>query len=486
MEVRMRRIGRLGTAWGSIVVGVAALAQPAAAREAPGAAEVSAAVERYAQDAALVGGAGSAGYDAGFWIRGGDFLLRLNLTLQARYEAFLYGDEQPFVNATSPLSGGHLSGFSLPRATLKLSGEAPCCIAYYAELEFGHFGREVLDSVLLVGGETHGNGPAINGPPPFVNLGPLHQSGNYDTLREAWIEWCPGTALRVRFGQVRIPASRQLMTPPELQQFVDLSLASICTGMILPGYTDRNRDHGILLHGALGPRDRVSWMVSVTNGDGGDSIRNVLDTRTSDNLAYGARVNWAFLEPIGYEEGPLRWQTCTWYGEVGAWGSYYADRVDRPHVQVTDAIRVGVDFAFGYAGSFGALFLTGAGVCGWDGDTDDFVSEEDWWLWFIQAGWMIPGTAFEVVARYGECHFESRFMGQTFETATREVAFGLNYYLNGHGNKLQVDVSIYTTDSNGGVFLFPGDVYAGIPLFLGGGPFGDGGTLLRFQWQLAL
>ena len=36
-------------------------------------------------DASLVGGCGSAGYDGGFWIRGGSFLMKINLTIQTRY-----------------------------------------------------------------------------------------------------------------------------------------------------------------------------------------------------------------------------------------------------------------------------------------------------------------------------------------------------------------------------------------------------------------
>ena len=51
-----------------------------------------------------MGGPGSAGYDAGFWIRGGDFLLRINLTLQARFEAQDWDNPEP-------QPGGDLSGW---------------------------------------------------------------------------------------------------------------------------------------------------------------------------------------------------------------------------------------------------------------------------------------------------------------------------------------------------------------------------------------
>ena len=67
-----------------------ALCAPARAEGQPTARDIQAAVDGYlagGQDARLVGGPGSAGYDGGFWIRGGDFSLRINTTLQARWEA---------------------------------------------------------------------------------------------------------------------------------------------------------------------------------------------------------------------------------------------------------------------------------------------------------------------------------------------------------------------------------------------------------------
>jgi hypothetical protein len=86
-------------AWMAVAVGLFAfVATPALADDQPTARDIQAAVDSYlasaTQDATLVGGPGTAGYDAGFWIRGGDFLLRINLTLQARYEWFEYDDDE--------------------------------------------------------------------------------------------------------------------------------------------------------------------------------------------------------------------------------------------------------------------------------------------------------------------------------------------------------------------------------------------------------
>jgi hypothetical protein len=85
----------------------------------------------------------------------------------------------------------------------------------------------------------------------------------------------------------------------------------------------------------------------------------------------------------------------------------------------------------------------------------------------------------------------ARISGHEFETdmaddgSVSELAFGVNYYMNGHGNKLQLDVTFISIDDGGFVWWDP---YPG--LFPQGGIIGAGGDvdnlLLRFQWQLAL
>jgi hypothetical protein len=403
-------------------------------------------------DAALVGGPGSAGYDSGFWIRGGDFSLRMNITLQARYEAYDYDELEP-----NP--GRDLSGFSLPRALVKFSGTAPCNTCYYIELDFGHFGSDVLD-------DRRGQIAALAG----WNA----QSENYENTREAWIEWCSSAAFNFRMGQILTPNTRQLMTAPELQQFVDISAASAYIGRQLPGYTDRNRDHGLMVHGAFGCNNELSYMFAVTNGDGGDSIRNVVDNRSDDNLALSARVNWAFLKPIYYEEGALRQTTCEWYGEVGAWAHSYDARVDGPHAVVYDGLVVGADLALGWGGfSFTAAYTLGM-FENWFGATTDL----DTTMVLVQVGYLFPGTAWEIAARYSNAAFE--FGGDGDVT---EIAGVVNYYLNGHSNKLSLDVTMLEANDFGSTLqLF--DLYSGLRAPPGGD--GDSNLMIRFQWQLAL
>jgi len=469
---------RWATLAAALVAGVA-FAAPAFADSSTR--DIQSAVDGYLAgpqaDASLVGGPGSAGYDSGFWIRGGDFSLKINLTLQARFEAYDWDASEPGVGGT-PGRGGDLSGFSLPRALVKFSGTAPCNTCYYVELDFGHYGSDVFVDDRL-------NGPALKPGPSSGNsrnLGPTYygfqggqdyQSDNFENTREAWIEWCSGAAFNFRMGQIKTPNTRQLLTAPELQQFVDISLASAFTGHLMPGYTDRNRDHGMMVHGALGCNGEWSYMLAVTNGDGGDSIRNVLDDRSSDNLAISGRVNWAFMAPTYYEEGALRQSTCNWYGEVGAWAHMLADRSDGPHTQYADNLVWGVDLAMGYGGfSLTAAYTIGTssdvfGVSGLDIDNTAYL---------LQLGYLFPGTAWEIAARYSSINVDAG----AFDGTLTEIAGVINYYLNGHSNKLSLDVSMLD-ESDSDLNFF--DAYTGIQPLPG---TEDSAILIRFQWQLAL
>ncbi len=423
-------------------------------------------------DATLTRGLGSSGYDDGFWIRRGAFSLKIGATLQARYEAWHWDDDEKPLDAF--FAGGDLSGFSLPRATLQLSGTAPCNTSWYAELEFGHPGEDEI-------GRRFGGGSAP--------LGPLAQSYAYETLREAWIQWSLSDLFSVRVGKIATATTRQLMARPSLQQFVDVSLASAFVGSLMPGYTDRNRDHGLAVHGRIGARNTWSYLFTVTNGDGGDGTRNVLDGRTSDNLAFSGRINHAFLESIGYEEGALRQTTCESYGEIGAWAYYYADRADLPHTQVSDALRFGVDLALGYRG----FSLTGAAT--WGSDENGLGDDADYAAYLVQLGYLIPGSGWEIAARWSLVDVDNPLpalaplSGQQQplgDGAVSEFALGLTWYLNGHGNKVGVDLAMLRGHDPGSRLLFdPYPGYQGTRGTTGAGA-DTYGLLLRIQWQLAL
>jgi hypothetical protein len=434
-------------------------------------------------DASLVAGPGSAGYDGGFWIRGGSFLLKINLTIQARYEWWDWDDDAQEVFASS---NGDLSGFSLPRLTLKLSGDATCDIHYYAAFEFGHHGSWFTSSNAPL---TTGNAQAGYGDHPDIISGtggfgwggvdeeglPVDIGDAYAS--EAWIEYEPCPMFALRMGIIQLASTRQLMTPPEMQQFIDISLASSFIGQMGTGYSDRNRDYGVMLHGVLGCDGEWSYMFTASNGDG-PIRRNIFDDSTDDNLAYSARINWDLRGHMGYEEGALRQSECDWTAAIGVWAFLYNDvRNDHTHDTFANRTLFGADLALG----FGGFSLTGAfnSVEYADSDFEPGINGTGW-SWFAQLGYLFCGTAWEIAARYGQQSFEfdDNGAGATETYGASEWGVAINYYIDGHADKLTADVSFITADDLGNLNQ---DVYAGYHVS------GDTDAMMvRFQWQLAL
>ncbi len=446
---------------GSLPVPATAVEKALDAQAAPSAREIQSSVDGYLasarSDASLVGGCGQAGYDGGFWIRGGTFLMKINLTIQTRWEGFDWDD----VNV-EPSPGGDLSGFSVPRVTLKFSGDATCDVHYYAELEFGHAGSFLDNSTGFgsYGGQLfqflNGTAAPTARPDPGIT-------------REAWIEYEAAPQLAFRMGLIKIAATRQLMTPPEMQQFVDISLASAGVGLVNPGYTDRNRDYGFMVHGALGCDGEWQYMLTVTNGDG-PVHRNVIDGTTDDPLAYSARLNWDIMGHMGYEEGALRQRSCEWTAALGVWGTYFIDhRQENVLVQFADRTSYGVDLAVGYGG----FSFTGAySMVTWENGT---VLEFDGTAYLAQLGYLFPDTAWEIAARYSG-YFAEPDGGN--DSGATEIGVAVNYYIDGHADKITADIAFISPEDAG---AFVADTYAGY------NASGDSdATLLRLQWQLAL
>ncbi|MCC7139707.1 MAG: hypothetical protein IT460_14885, partial [Planctomycetes bacterium] len=346
-------------------------------------------------------------------------------------------------------------GFSLPRATLKFSGDATCDVHYYAELEFGHAGGESRQTLLF-------NTDAVAGL-VFADGG---TSANL--LREGWIEYEAAPQAAFRMGLIKTAATRQLMTAPEMQQFVDISMASAFIGQSMPGYIDRNRDYGFMVHGALGCDGEWQYMATVTNGDG-PAHRNVLDGTTSDNFAYSARVNWDVKGHLGYEEGALRSTECAWALSIGAWVHYYADAAQhRPFQKFADRLTYGVDAAF----TWGGLSVTAAySALSWDFDPAD---DRDASSYLVQAGYLFPGTAWEVAARWSGWTNDNG----GFESGASEIGAAVSYYIDGHADKVTLDVAFISPEDDANFF---DDVYTAYQ-----STGASDGMLVRLQWQLAL
>lgn len=290
-------------------------------------------------------------------------------------------------------------------------------------------------------------------------------------LREGWIEHEVCEALNLRMGMIKIPGTRQLMVPAPRQQFVDKSLSAVYAGQAMWGYLDVNRDFGLMAHGRLG---RLSYMASVSNGDGA-TVRNVLNARTEDDLAYAVRADFDVLGRSSFTEGAVYQDSCPPTLQVGAWAATYHDQsTDGPHVTFGEKLGFGVDLAAGWGG----LALTGA-YSVLEQKNSDVGANYEGTSWLAQVSYLFPRTAWEVAARVSGYTHEAPFAG-TF--GATEIAGALTYYLDAHWNKLTLDVALIGAEDDGHIL---GDVMAGYSGNGAGNLLSDQ-TLIRFQWQLVL
>jgi hypothetical protein len=225
-----------------------------------------------------------------------------------------------------------------------------------------------------------------------------------------------------------------------------------------------------MLHGVLGCDGEWSYMIGVTNGDG-PVHHNVVDGSTDDPLAYSARINWDIVGHAGYEEGALRQTTCGWVASVGAWAHYYVDHlVENSLVKNADRTTWGVDAAVGYGGfSFTAAYSSA------DWSSSQVGMDFTGTSWLVQLGYLIPDTAWEVAVRYDA--YDHEWDGG-FNPAASEIAVAVNYYIDGHADKLTLDAAFITSDQDGN---YMADAYAGYNV-----TYESDAMLIRFQWQLAL
>ena len=99
------------------------------------------------------------------------------------------------------------------------------------------------------------------------------------------------------------------------------------------------------------------------------------------------------------------------------------------------------------------------------------AGDADGFSYLIQAGYLFPGTAWEIAARYD--HYEV----SDSISAADEIGVAVNYYVDGHADKVTLDVAFITSDDLNTL----GDTYAGYSP-----SYDSDAVLVRLHWQLAL
>jgi hypothetical protein len=255
-------------------------------------------------------------------------------------------------------------------------------------------------------------------------------------VRDAFVTWTPGSSLGVRFGQMKVPFSRQRVESSSALQLVDRS----------PVVTELNldRDVGIqLFTRRLFGSARLGASVGLFGGEG----RNRLGRAAG--LLYVARVDvWPFGQYDDLVEGDLargeRWR-------LALGGSLsYNQNTNRPRSTIGTPYPAG-DFDYTHAALDASVKKRGWAVTselmyrraeedlrqiqGANGASAIIASRSGWGA-YAQASRMVT-RRLEAAVRYSWLvpaeGTDVTFVGQ------REAGGGLSYYLSGHDLKVQAD-----------------------------------------------
>jgi hypothetical protein len=248
--------------------------------------------------------------------------------------------------------------------------------------------------------------------------------------------------LSVRFGQYKVPFSRQRVVSSGSLQMVDRALAN--------GEFNLDRSIGLDLRSEdfLG-LDKLRYYLGIYTGEGRDQFEvdefelmylarfEVLPLGMFDDYAEGdfariKRPRLAIAAAYAFVDGAQ--------ADQGILGSTPSDG------GTTDYHNVAADFVLHVLG----LSVTGEffwrrgfrkfGNATIEDDAGNTIPAprdpaRNGLGWFAQAGFMIPRVPVELVARYGQI----RKLGQTSLADADEVGGGINYYIGRHAMKLQLD-----------------------------------------------
>lgn len=322
----------------------------------------------------------------------GNFALKLRARIQVRWTGI---DDAPDEGAAEELLS---PGFQIRRQRLVLSGHAfDESLQYY--IQYGFSDRDM--------------------------------EGRPVPLRDAYVTWKAGSALQIRFGQMKVPFSRQRVISSSALMFVDRSLANAELNL--------DRDVGIQLRSRDLLDGRLGYQLGLFGGEG----RNRASTRAGQ--LWVARIE---ARPLGKfeddeesdaeREGRLR---------IGfGFGIGHNVNTGRARSTFGDDRDVPIDYTHGEAdliAKFAGFSLQTEVIFRRAPESQSSIETEDgreWarnaWGWMTQAGYRVT-SSFELGARYGEV----RPRGVTDPEVRKERELGgvIGWYFQDHDLKLQAD-----------------------------------------------
>jgi len=251
------------------------------------------------------------------------------------------------------------------------------------------------------------------------------------SMKDVWLQWNLDDSAKVRMGQFKVPFGRQELVGDTKEQFIDRSNTS--------DFFVYGRNRGAMVHGGFG--DAGMYSVGLFNGvSTGEGINAPgVDPNMMGSVAlsynfgdYGSRE----------EEGDMR-KNGDMAGTVGAAATFGQGSLDITSGSTTvsddfDDVRVNVDAGLRAAG-FSAqteFFYTNI-----DFDVLDDSRSEDFYGFYVQAGYMFVPDEQELAARFGMINPDKGSIDDQYE-----YAFVYNYFLNGHNLKLQTGIAWEVTN----------------------------------------
>lgn len=234
-------------------------------------------------------------------------------------------------------------------------------------------------------------------------------------LEDAYADWVPYDYFGIRLGQFKVPYLRQRLVSSGKQQFVDRSLST--------QFFDLAYDLGIAFHGNLW-QDGLNYDVFFMNGDGANTINK------NQSMMVGARLEYPILGTYersesdinNSQEASLGVGLSAFYNELGntiQGGSIAAG---------TKTANGTVDIGYKYKG----FSFEGAGIIT---RALEIARLTNIGL-MAQAGYFLIPKKLEVAVK------ESALLLSNAAPNQYESSVGLNYFIVGHGIKIQTDYAM--------------------------------------------
>ena len=235
------------------------------------------------------------------------------------------------------------------------------------------------------------------------------------TLEDYYVDYVPYDFFGIKVGQFKVPFLMQELTSSGKQQFVDRSLST--------GVFNLGRDIGVSFHGDIF-NYHANYNIFAMNGDGGNTINR------NQSVMVGTRVEVPILGKYAPSESDVDYSEEPDLG-LGLAGAFNELGSAAQNATIADGTKTAtgtLDVGYKYKG----FSLQGAGMITRALDTAKLTN----WGYNAQAGYFLVPKEFEVAGRAAGVVFSNAVTNQY------EYALGLNYFIKGHGIKLQTDYAL--------------------------------------------